>query len=191
MRPLRDIKRQSPINANKTNITKGYLKPKENIFTSTRELERESGENDVKFKKKNYNKDEMMRKENSVPDSCVEKSHVQSHNENKKEKSERDVPSKKFYFGMEENNNEIKPVNNYLSTNNVEKTNAEHRITVVEKSKNMMNLYKSCESSQDWESSIDKFTANFHKTQIVMANGNTTSCSSSFVSDPDEDVSVM
>lgn len=109
----------------------------------------------------------------------------------KVEKIERDVPSKTFYFGMEENNNEVKNVNNYSSTNNVDKTNAEHRITAVEKSKNLMNMYKSAEvsGSQEWDDTMEKFAANFHRTPVALPNGNTTSCSSSFVSDPDEDVS--
>ncbi|KAL0279613.1 UNVERIFIED_CONTAM: hypothetical protein PYX00_001130 [Menopon gallinae] len=96
-------------------------------------------------------------------------------------------PRKKFYFGMEENNNDIQIVNNYGSTNNVDKTNAEHRITSVEKSKNLMNSYKT-DSGREWEESLEKFAATYHKTPVTFPNGNTTSCSSSFVSDPDEDV---
>lgn len=126
----------------------------------------------VKTKEKN-----VTQKDSFAPDS------------KKLEKIERDVPSKKFYFGMEENNNDIQIVNNYGSTNNVDKTNAEHRITSVEKSKNMMNSYKT-DSGREWEESLEKFAATYHKTPITFPNGNTTSCSSSFVSDPDEDVSL-
>lgn len=194
LRPLSGRHRQSPVGG-KSNASKCHLKyPVKNDLISKRDAD-DSAENDIMQKKKVYqnydSKDapNKVRNEKSARDKLEKCQNSQI--EQKKNKPERDVPSKKFYFGMEgNNNNEIKTVNNYLSTNNVDKTNAEHRITAVEKSKNLMNLYKSvAEGSQEWEDSVDKFAASFHKSQTALPNGNTTSCSSSFVSDPDEDVS--
>ncbi|KAK6624708.1 hypothetical protein RUM44_011567 [Polyplax serrata] len=192
LRPLAGIHRQSPVDTKPIN-PKGHSK---NQVKNDMEI---TSENECMSRKKNYqsyNGDEVVgnnrRSENVGSRGKLDKpENLQM--EEKKIKPDRDVPSKKFYFGMEDNNNnnnnnDINTVNNYASTNNVDKTNAEHRITAVAKSKNLMNLYKSvADGGHDWEDTVDKFAASFHKSNMV-ANGNTTSCSSSFVSDPDEDV---
>lgn len=189
LRPLSEIQRKNSVNA-KQNIVKIHQKPK---------IEKDSSfnwnqETVTEYKKKNYHDIGLEENTNKIRHEDVLRVKMEkcynSVNEQKKDKAERDVPSKKFYFGMEDSNNEIRPVNKHISTNNVDKTNAEHRMTAVEKSKNLMNLYKSStDFNQNWEENVDKFAANYHKAQMAMVNGNTTSCSSSFVSDPDEDVS--
>jgi len=91
-------------------------------------------------------------------------------------------PAKTFYFGMEESNKTVvKSINS-----NVNKTNREHRLTAVERSKNIMNKkQKSAEAGDMDDFVLEKFAANFHKNRQKLSVSGT----SSLGSDPDPDVS--
>lgn len=91
-------------------------------------------------------------------------------------------PAKTFYFGMEESNKTVvKTVNS-----NVNKTNREHRLTAVEKSKNIMNKRHRAREPDD-DLALEKFAANFQKNR----QQHSVSGTSSLGSEPDPDVSCL
>lgn len=88
-------------------------------------------------------------------------------------------PAKTFYFGMEESNKTVvKAVNT-----NVNMTNREHRLTAVERSKNIMNKRQKIRDDEE-DLALDSFAASFQKNR----QQHSVSGTSSLGSDPDPDV---